>query len=120
MSLRDRKRARTRQALVDAATDLFERNGYAETTIAEPPPGANLSVSKVDDPDPVTPGANLVYTITVTNAGPDAATSVNLIDSLPPGTTFVSLSPPGGWSCATPAVGDVGDVACSTASLATL
>ena len=34
-SLRDRKRARTRQALVDAATDLFERNGYDGTTIAD-------------------------------------------------------------------------------------
>jgi AcrR family transcriptional regulator len=35
VSLRDRKRARTRQALVDAATDLFERNGYDETTVAD-------------------------------------------------------------------------------------
>lgn len=35
MSLRDRKRARTRQALIAAATDLFERNGYQETTVAD-------------------------------------------------------------------------------------
>jgi AcrR family transcriptional regulator len=35
MSLRDRKRARTRQALVDAATELIERNGYEATTIAD-------------------------------------------------------------------------------------
>lgn len=35
MSLRERKRARTRQALIDAATDLFERNGYDETTVAD-------------------------------------------------------------------------------------
>ncbi|WP_410602985.1 TetR/AcrR family transcriptional regulator [Amycolatopsis sp. lyj-90] len=35
MSLRDRKRARTRQALIDAATELFERQGYDETTIAD-------------------------------------------------------------------------------------
>jgi AcrR family transcriptional regulator len=35
MSLRDRKRARTRQALVDAATELFERQGYDETTVAD-------------------------------------------------------------------------------------
>jgi AcrR family transcriptional regulator len=34
-SLRDRKRARTRQALVEAAAALFERNGYDETTIAD-------------------------------------------------------------------------------------
>lgn len=35
MSLRDRKRARTRQTLVDAATELFERNGYEQTTVAD-------------------------------------------------------------------------------------
>jgi AcrR family transcriptional regulator len=34
-SLRDRKRARTRQALVDAANELFERNGYERTTVAD-------------------------------------------------------------------------------------
>lgn len=35
MSLRERKRARTRQALIDAATDLFARKGYDETTVAD-------------------------------------------------------------------------------------
>jgi AcrR family transcriptional regulator len=34
-SLRDRKRARTRQAIVDAAVELFERNGYDGTTVAD-------------------------------------------------------------------------------------
>ncbi|GIF77654.1 TetR family transcriptional regulator [Asanoa siamensis] len=34
-SLRDRKRVRTRQALVAAATTLFERDGYDETTVAD-------------------------------------------------------------------------------------
>ena len=35
MTLRERKRERTRQVLVDIAADLFERKGYAETTVAE-------------------------------------------------------------------------------------
>ncbi len=35
MSLRDRKRERTRQALVDAAVELFERDGYEATTVAD-------------------------------------------------------------------------------------
>jgi AcrR family transcriptional regulator len=34
-TLRDRKRDRTRRALVDAAADLFERHGYDGTTIAD-------------------------------------------------------------------------------------
>ncbi|MET7418784.1 helix-turn-helix domain-containing protein [Dactylosporangium sp. NPDC005555] len=35
MNLRDRKRARIRQSLVDAATELFERDGYERTTVAD-------------------------------------------------------------------------------------
>jgi AcrR family transcriptional regulator len=34
-TLRERKRARTRQAIIDAAAELFERNGYDGTTIAD-------------------------------------------------------------------------------------
>ena len=34
-TLRERKRDRTRRALIDAAVDLFERRGYEGTTIAE-------------------------------------------------------------------------------------
>jgi AcrR family transcriptional regulator len=34
-SLRERKRDRTRKALIDAAIDLFERHGYDGTTIAD-------------------------------------------------------------------------------------
>ena len=34
-SLRDRKRARTRRALIDAAIALFERDGYEQTTVAD-------------------------------------------------------------------------------------
>lgn len=34
-SLRERKRARTRQTIINAAADLFERRGYEGTTIAD-------------------------------------------------------------------------------------
>ncbi|WP_412537845.1 helix-turn-helix domain-containing protein [Longispora sp. K20-0274] len=34
-TLRDRKKERTRQALIDAATDLFESRGYDGTTVAD-------------------------------------------------------------------------------------
>jgi len=78
---------------------------------------ADLSVTKSDAPDPVIAGTNLVYTVTVTNAGPDAAANPSWSDTLPAGTTFVSLVTPGGWSCTTPAVGSGGTVSCSTASL---
>jgi uncharacterized repeat protein (TIGR01451 family)/fimbrial isopeptide formation D2 family protein len=77
---------------------------------------ADLQVTKVDTPDPVTPGTDLTYTITVTNAGPESAAQVSVLDTLPAGTTFVSLAAPAGWTCATPAVGSGGTVDCSLAT----
>jgi len=79
---------------------------------------ADLSTAKVDNPDPVVAGANLTYTVTVTNAGPASASTVSLSDPLPAGTTFVSLAPAGGWSCSTPPVGSGGTVTCTIPSLA--
>jgi uncharacterized repeat protein (TIGR01451 family) len=78
---------------------------------------ADLEITNVDSPDPVVAGNNLTYTITVSNAGPDPAVAASLSDTLPAGTTFVSLASPGGWSCTTPAVGAGGTVSCSLASM---
>jgi AcrR family transcriptional regulator len=41
--LRERKKAATRRALIDAAADLFQRKGFAETTIAEIAEAADVS-----------------------------------------------------------------------------
>ncbi|MCH8147138.1 MAG: DUF11 domain-containing protein, partial [Planctomycetes bacterium] len=49
---------------------------------------ANLSLSKLDDPDPVTAGECLSYDLEIANAGPDDATDVVVCDTLPPGVTF--------------------------------
>ena len=49
---------------------------------------ANLSLSKLDDPDPVNTGETLTYTLTVNNAGPSDAVGVVISDTLPLGTTF--------------------------------
>lgn len=59
---------------------------------------ADLSVDKSDGPDPVAVGAELAYTIAVTNAGPDAASGVELEDKLPNRLDFVSAVPSQG-SC---------------------
>ncbi len=64
--------------------------------------GQNLpiTITKTDAPDPVAPGQNITYTITVNN--PNAAIVVNpavLTDPIPAGTTFVSVAGPAGWTC---------------------
>ena len=42
-SLRERKRAKTRRALIDAAVELFDRQGYEQTTVAQIAAAAEIS-----------------------------------------------------------------------------
>ena len=74
---------------------------------------ADLQASSSDSPDPVLAGNQLTYTINVADNGPADAHGVSLADTLPAGTTFVSLDAPAGFSCTTPAVGASGTVNCS-------
>ncbi len=82
-------------------------------------PQADMQVVKTGAATLV-PGRNATYSITLTNLGPSTAVAPTLSDATPPGTTFVSLAAPGGWSCTTPAVGAPGAVSCSIATLAPL
>ena len=84
------------------ATDPLVGNNtaMAQTTVSVPPPGNDdLHVSATDAPDPVFLGMPLVYTVAVANAGPTTATSVQLVVTLSPNTTFVSAAG-SGWTCA--------------------
>jgi len=53
---------------------------------------ADLSVAKSDNIDPVEVGEQLTYTIYVVNNGPEQATGVQAIDTLPGTATFVSAT----------------------------
>lgn len=55
-------------------------------------PQIDLAITKEDSEDPLPGGENLVYTITVENLGPGAATGVAVTDDLPAGTTLVATS----------------------------
>ena len=74
---------------------------------------ADLSITKTDQTDPVSLGDPIVYTITVSNGGPDAAADVRVTDAVPAGTAFVSATPSQG-SCANSA----GTVTCELGTLA--
>jgi uncharacterized repeat protein (TIGR01451 family) len=82
-------------------------------TVASP---ADLAVTK-SGPSTAAPGSNITYAVSVRNDGPSAASGATLTDALPAGTTFVSVTPPLGWTCPSPpsvAVGSNGTVICST------
>lgn len=63
----------------------------SETTAIAP--AAGLSVAVADSADPAERGQQLTYTLTATNAGPDAASGVELSDTLPAGVQFVGAAP---------------------------
>ena len=64
-------------------------NNQQDATIAVRP-ASDLAVTKTVDNSTPKPGDTIVYTITVTNNGPDAATNVVLDDDLPTGVTYLS------------------------------
>ena len=75
-------------------------------------PQADLSLTISDAPDPVTGLQPLTYTLVVANAGPAAATSVTVTDTLPAAALFQSAGG-SGWSCTEAG----GTVTCTRATL---
>ncbi len=78
-----------RASTTTADPDSADRRATA--TILVVPLRADLSVEKAG-PSTAFVGDTLTYAITVGNAGPEAAASVILSDSLPPGATFLSIT----------------------------
>jgi uncharacterized repeat protein (TIGR01451 family) len=87
-------------------------NNSADATVT--PQQSDLKVTKtVSNPTPNV-GDQITYTLTLTNAGPDAATGVQLTDLLPAGLTFVSANPSQGTYTSGTGVWDVGTVPVGT------
>jgi hypothetical protein len=109
-------------SLGDWRVILFEPFGgsvYAVTSftvIDAANPSADIAVSKGTISSSVAAGSQAVFTVQVTNLGPDAST-VQVTDSVPANTTFNEFAPtvaPVGTSCAKPAVGaSSGNVVCT-------
>ena len=81
---------------------------------------ADVSVTKTTAGGPVVAGTTVAYTVTVANAGPNAAQSVALSDLVPADTTFVSDTQTSGptFSLTTPATGGTGTINGTIATLA--
>ncbi|MDX1582793.1 MAG: IPTL-CTERM sorting domain-containing protein [Thermoanaerobaculia bacterium] len=82
---------------VTVASDLADpdstNNSATETTqVGAGAAGADLTILKSDSPDPAVVGQALTYTLTVINGGPNQATGVQVVDTLPALVTFESAS----------------------------
>jgi uncharacterized repeat protein (TIGR01451 family) len=78
-------------------------NTATVTTPFAQPQIADLTIGKTVNPPQFTPGGNLTYSLVVINVGPAAATNVEVRDVLPPGTSFVGVQVPTGWTSTGPA-----------------
>jgi uncharacterized repeat protein (TIGR01451 family) len=75
--------------------DLSNNTASATTGVFD---SADLSIVAGESPDPVRIGTELIYTLSVANDGPTAATAIKVVDTLPEGTAFVdAIAAP--WSC---------------------
>ena len=83
-----------------SAIDPNSSNNTATASTIVGTTGPNLSVTNAASPNPVQAGTNITYTQVVTNTGSTAATGGSFTEATPANTTFVSITPPTGWSCA--------------------
>jgi uncharacterized repeat protein (TIGR01451 family) len=104
-----------RKAIITAAFAAASLTLFASSAHAQ---SADVGVTK-SGPVQAAAGADVTYTITVFNVGPNDATSVDLNDPLPEGMTFVSLTQTSGptFTCTTPPVASGGTVDCTLATL---
>ena len=84
--------ARTNTATISDADQFDPNTGNNSASATETPQQADLAVAKtVSNPTPNV-GDTITFTVTLTNAGPDAATGVEVTDLLPAGLSFVSAT----------------------------
>jgi uncharacterized repeat protein (TIGR01451 family) len=87
------------QGVVDSNTadsDPSNNSDNADTSVLRQ---ANVTISKSDSPDPVTAGELVTYTLSIYNAGPSDARSVDVKDQLPAGMTLERIAASDGGVC---------------------
>ena len=83
---------------VNPYQNVFQ-GGFTDGWLARIGPGADLGIIKGANRTTVEPGAQIGYTISVSNSGPDPATNVTVIDTLPASLSLVSCAANSGGVC---------------------
>src|SRR5262249_55935977 len=88
-------------AIVRVETSATHATTTTSSTTTTLPPGSDLSVSVADAPDPVHTHGNVIYTVTVANAGSLGANDVTLNFDLAGGRIVSATPAQSGASCTT-------------------
>jgi len=106
------------------ATNLVpnDTNFVTDIFVHDDRPAADVAVTKSDSPDPVSRGGTLIYSVVVTNQGPNPAAAVSMTDPLPETVRFVSVTSTAG-NCAqangtvTCSLGDIANSGSATVTI---
>jgi len=110
---------KTNTATVTAADPPTPTGASANVTVT--PQVADLSIAKTVSNSTPNVGDTIVFTVSLSNSGPNAATNVTAQDQLPAGLTLVSSSPSQGtYNPAPPGTWTVGTVAAGATATLTL
>src|SRR5262249_23012939 len=85
--------AQTNTATISHSDQFDPNGGNNQGSATESPQRADLSLTKSVSNTAPNVGDTITFTVTLPNAGPDAATNVTVQDLLPAGLTFVSATP---------------------------
>ncbi|WP_416970237.1 isopeptide-forming domain-containing fimbrial protein [Streptomyces sp. 4F14] len=86
---------------VSGPNDNVSSNNQADAVVRTSGATNDLAVTKSASPTSVNYGSTTVFTVTVTNNGPSAATGVQVTDQLPSGLTYVSDDANGAYNSGT-------------------
>ena len=84
---------RTNTAVISASDQFDKKTGNNVAEATETPQQADLGLVKTVDNTTPGVGERVRFTVALTNAGPDPATSVEVSDLLPAGMVFASARP---------------------------
>jgi uncharacterized repeat protein (TIGR01451 family)/CSLREA domain-containing protein len=84
----------TNTAMITPPLGVFDPNfiNNSSTDVDILNPEADVQLEIVDNPDPVVPGGQVTYTLTISNQGPSDSISLVVTDTLPSGTMFLNVS----------------------------
>jgi uncharacterized repeat protein (TIGR01451 family) len=103
----------TNTATVSSASSDPNPGNNSATDSVTVIPQSDLVITKTADPSPVLAGGELTYAVSSKNEGPSTAQNVQIVDTLPAETLFLSATPSTPGTCTTPSVGGTGQVTCT-------